>query len=122
MKWPTWEMAVVVAVASALVAAGAGRGRPTRFRAALVPAARELARVLRPAGRLLLRSGFSDHMPRIWWLEHFPSGFEVDASLFQPPHEVIATFTSAGWLVASFGTVTEPSSDYPNDQSSARGL
>lgn len=35
-------------------------------------AARELARVLRSAGRLLLRSGFSDHMPRIWWLEHFP--------------------------------------------------
>jgi hypothetical protein len=33
----------VVAVASALVAAGAGRGHPTRFRAALVPAARELA-------------------------------------------------------------------------------
>jgi len=30
-------------------------------------AARELARVLRPAGRLILRSGFSDHMPRIWW-------------------------------------------------------
>ncbi|MFL6266578.1 MAG: hypothetical protein ACJ75C_11025 [Actinomycetes bacterium] len=46
----------------------------------------------------------------------------MDASLFQPPHEVIATFTSAGWRVASFGTVTEPSSDYPNDQSSARGL
>jgi hypothetical protein len=60
-------------------------------------AGRELARVLRPAGRLLLRSGFSDHMPRIWWLEHFPRGFEVDASPFQPPHEVSATFTSAGW-------------------------
>jgi hypothetical protein len=78
-------------------------------------AARELARVLRPAGRLLLRSGLSDHMPRIWWLEHFPRGFEVDASLFQPPHEVIATFTSAGWRVASFGTVTEPSSGTRGD-------
>jgi hypothetical protein len=33
----------------------------------------------------------------------------VDASLFQPLHEVIATLTSAGWRVASFGTVTEPS-------------
>jgi hypothetical protein len=29
--------------------------------------------------------------------------------MFQPLHEVIATFTSAGWRVASFGTVTEPS-------------
>ena len=54
-------------------------------------AARELARVLRPAGRLLLRSNFSDHIPPSeWWLEHFPRGFEVDAALFQPLHEVIA--------------------------------
>jgi len=33
----------------------------------------------------------------------------LDASMFQPLHEVIATFTSAGWHVASFGRVTEPS-------------
>jgi ubiquinone/menaquinone biosynthesis C-methylase UbiE len=73
-------------------------------------AASELARVLRPAGRLLLRANFSDHHPMPWWLEHFPRGFEMEASLFQPLHEVIATFTSTGWRVASFGTVTEPSS------------
>jgi ubiquinone/menaquinone biosynthesis C-methylase UbiE len=72
-------------------------------------AARELARVLKPGGRLLLRANFSDHHPRPWWLEHFPRGYEADASLFQPLHEVIATFTSGGWRVASFGTVTEPS-------------
>jgi len=29
--------------------------------------------------------------------------------MFQPLHEVIETFTSAGWRVVSFGTVTEPS-------------
>jgi SAM-dependent methyltransferase len=73
-------------------------------------AARELARVLRPGGRLLLRANFSDHHPRPWWLEHFPRGFEVDASLFQPLHEVIAMFTADGWRVTGFGTVTEPSS------------
>ena len=78
-------------------------------------AARELARVLRPAGRLLLRANFSDHHPRPWWLEHFPRGFEVDAALFQPLHEVIAMFTSAGWRVASFGTVTEPCSGTRGD-------
>jgi ubiquinone/menaquinone biosynthesis C-methylase UbiE len=72
-------------------------------------AARELARVLRPGGRLLLRANFSDHHPRPWWLEHFPRGYEADAALFQPLHEAIAMFTSAGWRVASFGTVTEPS-------------
>jgi ubiquinone/menaquinone biosynthesis C-methylase UbiE len=45
-------------------------------------AARELARVLKPAGRLLLRANFSDHHPRPWWLEHFPRGLEVETSLF----------------------------------------
>jgi ubiquinone/menaquinone biosynthesis C-methylase UbiE len=72
-------------------------------------AARELARALRPGGRLLLRANFSDHHPRPWWLGYFPRGYEVDAALFQPLHEVIATFTSAGWHVVSFGTVSEPS-------------
>jgi len=38
-----------------------------------------------------------------------PPRDEADASLFQPLHEVIATFTTIGWRVASFGTVTEPS-------------
>ncbi|MFF3256219.1 class I SAM-dependent methyltransferase [Actinacidiphila glaucinigra] len=72
-------------------------------------AARELARVLRPGGRLLLRANFRDHHPGPWWLEHFPRGYEVDASIFQPLHEVIAMFTSAGWKVVDYGTVTEPS-------------
>ncbi|MGN6634607.1 MAG: class I SAM-dependent methyltransferase [Oryzihumus sp.] len=71
----------------------------------------ELARVLKPGGRLLLRANFSDHIPPSgWWLEYFPRGFEVDAAMFQPLHEVIATFTSAGWRVAAFGRVVEPSS------------
>lgn len=72
-------------------------------------AIQELARVVRPGGRLIMRSGFSDHMPRIWWLGYFPRGYEVDAALFPPLHEVIAAFTSAGWRVASFGTFIEPS-------------
>ncbi|TDE59730.1 class I SAM-dependent methyltransferase [Nonomuraea mesophila] len=69
----------------------------------------ELGRVIRPGGRLLLRANFSDHHPRPWWLEHFPRGFEVDAALFQPLHEVIEMFTSDGWRVAGFRTVTVPS-------------
>ena len=72
-------------------------------------AVRELARVLRPAGRLLLRANFSDHHPEPWWLDHFPRGLEADTSLFQPLHEVIAMFTTAGWRVAGFGIVTQPS-------------
>jgi ubiquinone/menaquinone biosynthesis C-methylase UbiE len=72
-------------------------------------AVRELARVLRPGGRLLLRANFSDHHPEPWWLDHFPGGLEADTALFQPLHEVIAMFTSHGWRVAGFGVVTQPS-------------
>ncbi len=71
-------------------------------------AVRELARVVKPGGRLLLRSNFSDHHSRPWWLEHFPRGVEVDAALFQPLHEAIAMFTSAGWRVAAFDDIIEP--------------
>ncbi|MBO2453705.1 class I SAM-dependent methyltransferase [Actinomadura barringtoniae] len=73
-------------------------------------AVRELARVLKPGGRLVLRANFSDHHPRPWWMEHFPGGYEADAPLFQPLHEVIEMFTSAGWRVVRFDVVTEPSS------------
>ncbi|MGC4804532.1 class I SAM-dependent methyltransferase [Micromonospora sp. DT233] len=72
-------------------------------------AARELTRVIRPGGRLLLRGNFSDHHPEPWWLDHFPRGLEADLAQFQPLHEVIAMFTALGWRVASFGTVTHPS-------------
>lgn len=69
----------------------------------------ELTRVVRPGGRLLLRSNFSDHIPPSgWWLEFFPGGYETDAAMFQPLHEVIATFTTRGWYVADFGRVVEP--------------
>jgi len=78
-------------------------------------AVRELARVLKPGGRLLLRANFSDHHPGPWWMEYFPRGYEVDALLFQPLHEVIAMFTSAGWRVAGFGAITEPSSGTRGD-------
>src|SRR5262245_24948324 len=47
-------------------------------------AVRELARVLKPGARLLMRANFSDHIPPSgWWLEYFPRGYEVDASMFQ---------------------------------------
>jgi ubiquinone/menaquinone biosynthesis C-methylase UbiE len=72
-------------------------------------AVRELARVLRPGGRLLLRTQFSDHMPDVWWLRPFPRNVEAHAAQFDPLHEVIALFTADGWRVVSFGTVMEPS-------------
>ncbi|MFI2663064.1 class I SAM-dependent methyltransferase [Micromonospora carbonacea] len=72
-------------------------------------AVRELARALRPGGRLLLRGNFSDHHPEPWWLGHFPRGLAADLAQFQPLHEVVATFTATGWRVTGFDTVTQPS-------------
>jgi ubiquinone/menaquinone biosynthesis C-methylase UbiE len=72
-------------------------------------AVRELARVIKPSGRLLLRANFRDHHPRPWWLGYFPHGYEADAALFQPLHEVIEMFASGGWRVVSFDWFTEPS-------------
>jgi ubiquinone/menaquinone biosynthesis C-methylase UbiE len=71
-------------------------------------AAREIARVTRPGGVLLLRAQFSDYMPRLWWLEHFPRGHEADASLYEPLGDVRGVFEAAGWLAGDFATVAEP--------------
>jgi ubiquinone/menaquinone biosynthesis C-methylase UbiE len=72
-------------------------------------AARELARVVRPGGRLLLRSQFSDHMPRLWWLEYFPRGHEVDASMYQRLDESSAYSSPlAGALPASARSLSSP--------------
>lgn len=74
-----------------------------------VAAVGELARVLRPGGRLLLRANFRDHHPRPWWLRQVPRWLEADAAQFQPLHEVIEQFSSQGWRVVSFSWITEPS-------------
>jgi ubiquinone/menaquinone biosynthesis C-methylase UbiE len=70
-------------------------------------AARELARVTRPGGTLLLRSQFRDHMPRLWWLEYFPRGFEVDALTFEPLADVLALFGDAGWRSSGLTKIDE---------------
>jgi ubiquinone/menaquinone biosynthesis C-methylase UbiE len=74
-------------------------------------AAAELARITRPGGTVLLRSQFRDHMPGLWWLEYFPHGLETDAALYQPVADVEAVFTGAGWRVADFAKLTEPSAE-----------
>jgi ubiquinone/menaquinone biosynthesis C-methylase UbiE len=76
-----------------------------------VAAARELARVTRPGGAVLLRAQFSDRMPRLWWLEYFPRGHEADASMYQSLADVVADFESAGWRQADFALIDQPSQE-----------
>ena len=66
--------------------------------------AAEIARVLRPGGVLLCRAQFSDLMPDLWWLRHFPRGAEVDAAMYRPLAEEIDIFSESG-LVPSPGLV-----------------
>lgn len=61
------------------------------------PAAlRELARVLRPGGVVLMRSQFADRMPDLYWYRYFPSARQVDAAMYRPLAEVRAMAADAG--------------------------
>jgi ubiquinone/menaquinone biosynthesis C-methylase UbiE len=61
-----------------------------------VAAAVEIARVLRPAGRVLLRSTFSDRMPDLEWMRYFPRVRQIEMQMFPSSDEVIRVFASAG--------------------------
>ncbi|MBV8691238.1 MAG: class I SAM-dependent methyltransferase [Actinobacteria bacterium] len=68
-------------------------------------AARELARVVKPGGRLLVRTNFADAMPELWWYRYFPRAREVDRMIYEPRATVYATFESAGWDIAAHDVV-----------------
>jgi ubiquinone/menaquinone biosynthesis C-methylase UbiE len=60
-------------------------------------AAAELLRVIRPGGRLIMRTNFSDRMPPLWWYEAFPRAGEVDAQIYRPLDVALEELTAAGW-------------------------
>ncbi|HET6296266.1 MAG TPA: class I SAM-dependent methyltransferase, partial [Kribbella sp.] len=74
-------------------------------------ALRELRRVLRPGGIVLLRTQLGDLMPDLWWYRYFPSARQVDAEMYLPLEQVRALVEQAG-LVADpepvWVDVTEP--------------
>lgn len=58
-------------------------------------AAREIARVLKPGGRLILRSTFKDRIPDHWWRGYFPSSWDVERAMFESEAETRARFEAA---------------------------
>ncbi len=60
---------------------------------------REVARVLRPGGVVLLRTQFGDRMPDLYWYRYFPSAKRVDAQMYLGFDEVRSLAEQAG-LVA----------------------
>lgn len=60
-------------------------------------AAREIRRVLKPGGRLLLRSTFKERIPDHWWRGYFPRSWDVERAMFPTEAETRAVFEDAGY-------------------------
>lgn len=69
--------------------------------------AAEISRVLRPGGRVLIRSTFADRMPDLWWHEFFPRAVEIEKEMFPTVGEVEAAFSSTGLRILDLQTVRE---------------
>jgi ubiquinone/menaquinone biosynthesis C-methylase UbiE len=69
-------------------------------------AARELHRVVKPAGTLFVVTNFSDHMPDVWWFRVLPEWRKADQAQFQPEKHVTHDFTNAGWTLTARDEVT----------------
>jgi len=59
--------------------------------------AREIARVLKRGGRLILRSTFQERIPDHWWRSYFPSSWAVERAMFEAEAETRARFEAAGF-------------------------
>lgn len=58
--------------------------------------AHEIARVLKPGGRVLIRSTLSDRMPDIEWHRYFPRARDVELQMFPTSAQIIEEFGEAG--------------------------
>lgn len=70
-------------------------------------AAREIARVLKPGGRLLIRTGLSDRLGEIWWHQFFDRAREIELAMFPSLAQVTQAFAAAGLSLLTLEPVTE---------------
>jgi ubiquinone/menaquinone biosynthesis C-methylase UbiE len=74
-------------------------------------AVREIARVLKPQGRILLRGVFSDRLPPTWYRAYFPRLEAIERSMFPTLTEVLALFGAAGFAPLALREVEERYAD-----------
>lgn len=82
-----------------------------------VAAAREIARVLRPGGRLILRGTFRDRIPDHWWRGYFPRSWDVERAMFESEAETRARFEAVG-----FRTVESVQMEVPFEEDMAAAI
>ena len=70
-------------------------------------AAAEIARVLRPGGRVLIRSLFPDRMPELLWYSYFPGARLIDEQVFPRLEPLLETFAAAGLSCVTVDRVQE---------------
>jgi ubiquinone/menaquinone biosynthesis C-methylase UbiE len=60
-------------------------------------AAREIARVMKPGGRVILRSTFKERIPDHWWRGFFPRSHAIEEAMFLSTDETRALFEAEGF-------------------------
>ncbi|BCM91897.1 demethylmenaquinone methyltransferase [Abditibacteriota bacterium] len=70
-------------------------------------AATEIARVLQPSGRLLIRSTFSGRMPDLLWHHFFPRAGTIEMQMFPSVGEVVEVFAPVGLRFLDLEAVRE---------------
>lgn len=69
--------------------------------------AAEIRRVLKPDGRLLIRSPLSDRMTMGWWQRFFPRALEIERRMFPTLAEVTGVFEAVGLRTLALEVVNE---------------
>ena len=67
--------------------------------------------MLRPGGRVLIRSSFPDRMPELIWYSYFPGARIVDEQVFPRLDHTLEVFEAAGLRFTALDVVTERVAD-----------